>query len=318
MTGNLEGDRRQDCADTAVDPRRLYERAAWRPQRADCPLFPRSGRHACPGLAGQSVVVLGDSMARNFYEALDCRLRELDVNSSAVLRCCQINPNDTTRQENIISPETISTIPAKLAEARSWGDSVQPLGVLVVSTGPWWRPALFLAPWGATDGDWGWARAPLDSFNKSDDEWRAFLYDAVEQRLRSLDALAIAGIRVYVRTYEPGHFNDKHAPDQWPMCMALGLSMQEYRENADRQHLEKAIIHSAVLDLATKFPRLIVFDVAELSAMRPDAHPGSVIKIFRDGSNVIHPDCQHWCIPGVPDTHVQIFLAHACAISPQQ
>ena len=55
-----------------------------------------------------------------------------------------------------------------------------------------------------------------------------------------------------------------------------------------------------------------VLDVFNVSALRPDAHPGRYGEL-RPGVR----DCSHWCLPGVPDVWNQ-FLQHtlrcrACA-----
>ena len=45
--------------------------------------------------------------------------------------------------------------------------------------------------------------------------------------------------------------------------------------------------------------RIQLLDVTRLSMLRPDAHP----KAQKEGS---HPDCSHWCLPGVPDAWANV------------
>jgi hypothetical protein len=309
-------DIRQDCAQTAVDPHRPYERSAWRPQRADCPVFPRSGgQHACPGLANKTVFVLGDSMARNFFEALSCRLRELapTVNAQMYLQCCQMDSTDKSLQANLLSPETIFAVPSTLKQYRARERlEPAPLGVLIVSTGAWWVPGFLhhQSRWGGAGDPDPW-RTTIADIGMNGSSWRAFVYDAVQQRLRALDAIAETGTRVFVRAQDVPHFGAN--PDlAWSACTASGLPEEAYLTAAAARSETHFLVYSAIKDLLPLFPRLHLLDVTRLTATRSDAHPGAVIQHFRDGKNAT-ADCLHWCIPGVPDVMVQVFLAFACA-----
>ena len=228
---------RQDCTQTAVDQSRPYERAAWRPQRADCPIFPRSGRPSCPGLAGKTVFVLGDSMARNFFEALQCRLDELDIGAASHLQCCQLDAKDKRHRANTLSPDTIFAVPAIVAPA--------PLDFLVVSTGPWWKPAIISADdmsmdnWtvacgGSDDCHW---KTTLEDLHMNESTWRVMVFEAVEKRLRALDVLAESGVRVFVRAQDIRH-PGRNSAVEWPACSALGQSEEEYLEAARTIFLE--------------------------------------------------------------------------------
>lgn len=51
-----------------------------------------------------------------------------------------------------------------------------------------------------------------------------------------------------------------------------------------------------------------LFDVADMSEFRADAHP-SLWLGSKDAHLLWGQDCLHWCLPGVPDTWVDMLAA---------
>lgn len=61
--------------------------------------------------------------------------------------------------------------------------------------------------------------------------------------------------------------------------------------------------------------RIRLMPLTGLSARRPDGHPGA----SRDfhGGKVRVQDCVHWCLPGAPDTWVELLAHELGCNSPQ-
>lgn len=75
---------------------------------------------------------------------------------------------------------------------------------------------------------------------------------------------------------------------------------------------------SVVADVVGKMKVPVTFiNVTQISEYRIDAHSsvytetgGKLLTEEERADPLHHADCIHWCLPGVPDTWNQIFLAH--------
>lgn len=75
---------------------------------------------------------------------------------------------------------------------------------------------------------------------------------------------------------------------------------------------------SVVSDVMKKMKVPVTFlNITQISEYRIDAHAsvyteagGKVLTEEERADPLRHADCIHWCLPGVPDTWNQIFLAH--------
>lgn len=74
----------------------------------------------------------------------------------------------------------------------------------------------------------------------------------------------------------------------------------------------------AVSDIVEKMKvPVTVINVTQISEYRVDAHTsvytetgGKLLTEDQKADPLHHADCIHWCLPGVPDTWNQIFLAN--------
>lgn len=77
-------------------------------------------------------------------------------------------------------------------------------------------------------------------------------------------------------------------------------------------------IMKAVSDIVEKMKvPVTVINVTQISEYRVDAHTsvytetgGKLLTEDQKADPLHHADCIHWCLPGVPDTWNQIFLAN--------
>lgn len=84
--------------------------------------------------------------------------------------------------------------------------------------------------------------------------------------------------------------------DEWFEPVNGGVNMEEREINH--------VIRSAL----SGRPNFVVLDVAAMSEFRADAHPSLWLE-SKDAHLVWGQDCLHWCLPGVPDSWVDMLSA---------
>uniref|UniRef100_A0A803MK77 Trichome birefringence-like C-terminal domain-containing protein n=1 Tax=Chenopodium quinoa TaxID=63459 RepID=A0A803MK77_CHEQI len=122
--------------------------------------------------------------------------------------------------------------------------------------------------------------------------------------------------RVFFTTMSPTHMR----PVEWNNKDGIKCS-NETRPVKKRGHWgsgsDKRIM-KVVGDVIGKMKvPITVLNVTQLSEYRVDAHTkvytetgGKLLTDEQKADPLHHADCIHWCLPGVPDTWNQIFLAH--------
>lgn len=63
-----------------------------------------------------------------------------------------------------------------------------------------------------------------------------------------------------------------------------------------------------LIQLALRGTGIHLLNITHLSEFRADAHP-AVWLGKKDAVNIWGQDCLHWCLPGVPDTWVDLLAA---------
>lgn len=71
---------------------------------------------------------------------------------------------------------------------------------------------------------------------------------------------------------------------------------------------EEREVNQVIRSVLSGHEDVVVLDVAAMSEYRADAHP-SVWLGSKDAHMVWGQDCLHWCLPGLPDTWVDILAA---------
>lgn len=71
---------------------------------------------------------------------------------------------------------------------------------------------------------------------------------------------------------------------------------------------EEREVNQVIRSVLSGHEDVVVLDVAAMSEYRADAHP-SVWLGSKDAHVVWGQDCLHWCLPGLPDTWVDILAA---------
>jgi hypothetical protein len=278
-------DRRQDGrAGYGPEDVPPYLKHVWVPSRPDCALPRRSAAAIKACLTNTTLAFMGDSLARNQQQSLQCTLLEEPEGARAFVDGYKLSyssfyPEMGTGVRHILSVHL---------------DKVDLVGVdvLVVSTGPWWRPVHFPRFGGEAAGltwltDWV-------NVLPSQDEAAAFIDEEVRKRVDLLLA-APSSTRIIWRLPDIVHERVLDGAGITRACLSgLSLALPEAQW-----------LYDSVMRHATG-TRIELMDVTALSLARPDAH------LYLDAEGRAMGDCMHWALPGVPDTWNAILLAHLC------
>lgn len=275
--GFCQLDKRQDCRAFREQP---YLGRAWVPDNPLCPVARVRPREYLSCFRNKRVAFVGDSLARNMQQALQCALMEspeparefrdgykLEYDSRyptyGVDLLIRTGGHPSTSWRDYLSPENIAELAA--------------FDVVVVSTGSHWRRAES----GVRAGD------------------QAGVVEAVRARVDALLQLP-ERVQLIWRGPDLNHWSGDASDKPWERPCGNSSS------DAERDPLPAWIRYAA--REATAGTRIQFMDVTQMTAPRPDAHPGSVSHV--DGKGRF--DCLHWCLPGVPDAWNDVLYTYLC------
>mmetsp|Transcript_51385 Transcript_51385/g.133699 ORF Transcript_51385/g.133699 Transcript_51385/m.133699 type:complete len:362 (-) Transcript_51385:495-1580(-) len=133
---------------------------------------------------------------------------------------------------------------------------------------------------------------------------------AIELVFRTLEKMAFTG-DVILQTYSPGHFFhgdwDSHGSCNGQTGPVNNISEYADLGSASFSDIEavNSMLRSTAKNPDWKFG-VRIFDITAMSWGRADAHPGEVSNDLP--GKITKNDCQHWCLPGVPDVWNQALL----------
>jgi len=268
-------DQRQDCRAN----NRSYLDWAWTPRRPGCRPRPLERRAFLEWFRNKSIAFVGDSMARNQQQSLQCVLMTepetgLTWSEGYKLAYDSYYPEFDVRVQQLLS---------------GWRDFIRPENVhelsgfdyVIISVGSAWRRADSGLP-------------NVDDLHA--DHAREMIRNAVNARWKALQGLP-AGVQVIWKTPDLPHWAGKISDQPW----SLPCSRQPAHRDMLQMWIREALLHERRRDPGS--PNLHVMDVLKLIEQRADAHPNEHSLKFG-----AHFDCLHWCLPGVPDTINEIIF----------
>lgn len=259
----------QDCRSSNTS----YLDYSWKPTRDDCPVQKLQLTSFMQSFANKSIVFVGDSLARNQLQSLQCLLmseKELNADFNEVYKP-QYNsyyPKYNMRVEHLLGDWKHYLTPANIHEL-----ALGNYDIVVISVGSHWRDAQSGVPL-------------LDTLSL--DQAQSVMQQVVHERLAALDALP-QHMQIIWKTPDMPHWS-------------LPMSEQPWHQPCPMNHTEghtdqlQMLMREALLAEENK-TRVHVLDVLQLVQGRVDAHPNK--RTFHSGQSY---DCLHWCLPGVPDT----------------
>ncbi|KAI3857367.1 hypothetical protein MKW92_000661 [Papaver armeniacum] len=277
----------------------------WRWEAKDCKIPSWSGKEILEKLRGKRMVIVGDSLNRNQWESLSCLLYSSIPSAKALIDIrngrhmifkakdydCSVEfywspflvELDNTRPNNVklLNLDTLSAT------------SVQWLGadIMVFNTGHWWTHRGKLQAWDAIQQE-GMVVQNLEAeiaFGMAMKTWAYWIDLNVDP----------AKTTVIFRSISP-----EHKREQWCYNQTQPIKDDSYISSFPRSIIE--IVEKTIGEMRTPVKYL---NITKLSQYRKDAHPtvytskqGRLLTKEQREKPEEYADCNHWCLPGLPDT----------------
>lgn len=326
----------------------FYAQYRWQPATCLISYFSAPGFKYM--MKNKKMLLVGDSMMSNFYEALLCAIHAggfkgetYTIPTGAPFDIRRVRfPALSLSLDFYFSPYIVkATKLSKVAPGDSskgggghahdvYVDQIDPVlakhlagyDVAVMATGVWWlqnkpgyrEPNKFYANWArrnlTNSAAHTWGLATIANYLKS------INYNGVPFFLSFSPKHAGKGVP------QSGVINKKKGPNQAAWAGACGarspiLDAREKQRYGNTLSTARAYADAQKHVLAGTPLRFL--DVTAMSEVRPDAHMG-VWWQWRDRTGMNSPgqkretpysgDCTHWCLPGVPDAWVDILYSH--------
>ncbi|XP_020266856.1 protein trichome birefringence-like 42 [Asparagus officinalis] len=280
-----------------------YEHWRWKPRGCDIPRF--NGTDMLERLRGKRVAIIGDSLNRNQWESMACLLYSSINQPSRTF----IKLTDTYKifraldydfsLEFFWSPFMIKADQMKngskvlkldeLVEPWKWQDAE----VLVFNTGHWWTHHGRGKTWDYYEHD-GKLVEEMDgdsAFEAGLNTWANWIDRMVNPNKT----------RVFFRSISPQHTRyNLH----WCYNQSHPITNEVYRQSFKQSMI--SIVEKTIKKMKTPVKYL---NITRLSEYRREAHTSIYTvrhqKLLTDEERKqpeIFADCNHWCLPGLPDT----------------
>lgn len=257
--------------------------------------------HQC--LQNRQIIFVGDSLARNQFHSLQCMALDRPEEHGLVSVTGYKDNRDLHLSEYNASIRYIKN--RHLVNISQLAAEVHERDIVVVGTGPWWRPELVPdAPILSAIKTW-------QDFSGGIAEAQAFLEKRVQGILRDIEKLFPATSLIFYRTPDLNHFYR----GEWNATTANCAPYASSWNPASRQSPHEDVVWwlQEIVRRHIRNSRIHLFDVTQVSAPRPDGHPSAHTSVTTEGQVV--KDCRHWCLPGIPDVWNRILLTYVCNTS---
>ncbi|CAM8930131.1 unnamed protein product [Rhodiola kirilowii] len=298
----------------------------WEWQLEDC-LLPRfDPKHALRKIRGKRLMFVGDSLQRGQWQSFVCLVESVIPQNQKSMRRGRAHSVFTIEKYNatvefywapflvesnsdlhiIGDPKKrILRVDSIEKHAKNW----QNVDILVFNTYVWWMSGLKIKSlWGSfSNGEEGSEEldAPV-AYRIGLKTWANWIDSNVNPNKS----------RVFFTTMSPTHmrradWSDKEGTRCYNETRPV-LKKQYWGSGSDKR------IMNVVTNVIEKMKVPVTFiNVTQLSEHRIDAHTsvytevqGKLLTAEQKADPLRYADCIHWCLPGVPDTWNQLFLAY--------
>ncbi|GJP33459.1 hypothetical protein CLOM_g17998 [Closterium sp. NIES-68] len=279
----------------------------------------------CERVANRRIAFVGDSLSQNMFESLACMAYAFEGMPIVKLNSlrdriyywpkCNFTLGILFHQFlshvawNKIHVSDGGTIHVD-QPAKGWMDQSANFDTFVINSGLWW-----------TTSQLGFYNITLAPPYTHTDILTAY-HAALNSTLSAFREEAFAGKRVIVTTTMPSHKDaNQSCPSTLPIHPSNSAGLEDVRARPIQERnviLTEAVQHSIVeqkrrsrKDGSTGTgmqqqqgmvgARISLLDMHNVTLSRQDGHPGR----YTPGS---HPDCIHYCLPGVPDSWNELLL----------
>ncbi|XP_050238908.1 protein trichome birefringence-like 3 isoform X2 [Mercurialis annua] len=301
-----------------------YRRWEWQPDDCTMPRF--NPELALKKLRGKRLLFVGDSLQRGQWQSFVCLVEWIIPEdkksmkrgrSHSVFRAKEYDATiefywapfliESNTDLNIIADpkKRIMKVDSIEKHAKNWGG----VDFLVFNTYVWWMSGLRLKTlWGSfANGQEGFLELDTPvAYKVGLKTWANWVDSNVNPNKT----------RVFFTTMSPTHTRS----EDWNNTNGIKcfnetkpvMKKRHWGSGSDKNMM--SAVASIVKNM--KVP-VTVLNVTQLSEYRIDAHTsvytetgGKVLTDEQKADPLHHADCIHWCLPGVPDTWNQIFLAY--------
>ncbi|XP_073134144.1 protein PMR5-like [Henckelia pumila] len=293
-----------------------YLKYRWQPVNCQLPRF--DGVEFVTRLRGKSVMFVGDSIGRDQWESLIClvladlppsspkeniggdplstfKLLEYGVTISYYKALYLVDIDINEQGKRVLKLDDIR------GNAKAWNG----VDVLCFNTGHWWTH---------TGNIQGWDYMELDGTQYKDMDRLVALERGLRTWAKWIDSnIDTPKTRVFFQGISPSHYY----PNEWNSgtmsqprnCYGETMPMTNSDTSYPEPYLDQVKVTDEVLDSMNRPPFLL--DITAMSYMRKDAHPsvysGELTPEQRSNLDPSVADCDHWCLPGLPDSWNQLF-----------
>ncbi|XP_041023798.1 protein trichome birefringence-like 3 isoform X1 [Juglans microcarpa x Juglans regia] len=302
-----------------------YRHWEWQPE--DCTLPRFNPEVALKKLRGKRLLFVGDSLQRGQWQSFVCMVESIIPEDQKFLRRGRSHTVFKAKEYNasiefywapflvesnsdihiIADPKKrILKVDSVSKHAENW------LGVdmLVFNTYVWWMSGTRLKTlWGSfANGEEGFEELDTPVAYKIGLKTWANWVDSTINPNKT---------RVFFTTMSPTHTRSEDWNSTGGLLKCFNdtkpvMKKKHWGSGSDKRMM--SVVASVVRKM--KVP-VTVINITQISEYRVDAHTsvytetgGKVLTDEQKADPLHHADCIHWCLPGVPDTWNQIFLAH--------
>uniref|UniRef100_A0A7I4FQ62 Trichome birefringence-like N-terminal domain-containing protein n=1 Tax=Physcomitrium patens TaxID=3218 RepID=A0A7I4FQ62_PHYPA len=288
----------------------------WKPSKCSpwASIKPHSFLRATQGMR---LGFIGDSLNENFMVSLLCSLSAVDAKARkwkrrGAWRGAYFPSQDVTvgyHRAVVLSKINLAGTGSGFRvdidiPADDWSNVTQFYDVLVFNTGHWWGYDKFPED------------LPLVFYKQGRPVWpplsiREGLAAVLKSMLEFIDDSVPATVLKVWRLQSPRHFHGGEWNQNGSCSSSDLLSSTQVEEWFDPANggvnREEREVNDVIRSALNGHHGFVLLDVAKISEFRADAHP-SLWLGGKDTHLVWGQDCLHWCLPGLPDTWVDMLV----------
>lgn len=298
----------------------------WEWQPDDCMLPRFNPRTALQKLRGKRLMFVGDSLQRGQWESFVCMVESIIPEKHKSMQRGRIHSVFKAKEYNatmefywapflvesnsdihiIRDPKKrIISVDSIAKHARNWIG----IDILVFNTYIWWLNGLKIKSlWGSfANGEEGYEEfEPQVAYRIALKTWANWVDSNVNPNTT----------RIFFTTMSPTHMRSQdwnHKDGIKCYNETKPVMKKRYWGTGSDKRLMRVVDN--ILE-KMKIP-VTVINITQMSEYRIDGHSsvyteyeGKLLSDEEKADPIHHADCIHWCLPGVPDTWNQVFLAH--------
>ncbi|WCJ23649.1 Protein trichome birefringence [Euphorbia peplus] len=285
-------------------PDTTYLRYHWKPDSCQLPRF--NGKRFLLRMRGKRIMFVGDSIGQNQLHSLVCMLKtavpgvEYTYERTGDLSTFTFPKYNVTVMQSwnvflvdMVDDKNGSTV-LKLNSIRNGGKLWKGMDTLIFNTWHHWSDTGTKQPWNLIQEGRAFYKDMdrMVAYKKALVTWATWIK-------RNIDPTQT---RVFLQGVSPDHGNITSGNSSGKTCDGEIVPELNNLNYPRRYHPAEIVAEEVIKTLEVPVHLL---NITSLSQARKDGHPSAYLHNIQHQ----HPDCTHWCLPGVPDTWNQLLYA---------